>query len=149
MLYLSGQAMILSALNVIYSRRLPKSTQRDPLTQRSGLSHNHLSLSLSHSAGSARTHTRTYAWWIHAFYARACKERARTHTYRGTSHVCIKKNPAAYTVATIIRNLRVRTDTRTHAHTGRRPWDASPYVPFTSRDSSYPAGLDLIHGGCL
>lgn len=30
-LYLSGEAMILSALNVIYSKRLPKSTQRDRL----------------------------------------------------------------------------------------------------------------------
>lgn len=56
-LYLSDQAMILSALNVIYSKRLPKSTQRDPLTQRSGLSHSHLALSLSFfSATNARTH---------------------------------------------------------------------------------------------
>lgn len=62
MLYLSGQAMILSALTVLYSKRLPKSTQRDPLTQRSGLSHSHpprtpaLSLSLSLSTSNARSH---------------------------------------------------------------------------------------------
>lgn len=67
MLYLSGQAMILSALNVIYSKRLPKSTQRDPLTQRSSLSHSHpsLTLSLSFSTSNARslayTHMDRYA----------------------------------------------------------------------------------------
>lgn len=61
-LYLSEQAVILSALNVIYSERLPKSTQRDPLTQRSGLSHSHLSLSLSLSffRPATRAHTRTH-----------------------------------------------------------------------------------------
>lgn len=61
-LYLSEQAVILSALNVIYSERLPKSTQRDPLTQRSGLSHSHLSLSLSFlfSASNARTHAHAH-----------------------------------------------------------------------------------------
>lgn len=62
MLYLSGQAMILSALNVIYSKRLPKSTQRDPLTQRSSLSHSHpsLALSLSFSTSNARSHAYTH-----------------------------------------------------------------------------------------
>lgn len=65
-LYLSDQAMILSALNVIYSERLPKSTQRDPLTQRSGLSHSHLSLSLSFlfSASNARTHAYSHGWCV-------------------------------------------------------------------------------------
>lgn len=78
MLYLSGQAMILSALNVIYSKRLPKSTQRDPLTQRSSLSHSHPSLTLSLSRPVTRAHSRIRTWIDTHFYAR---ERARSPQY--------------------------------------------------------------------
>lgn len=79
MLYLSGQAMILSALNVIYSKRLPKSTQRDPLTQRSGLSHKHLSLPLS---AWWRAHTAIRTSVDTRFYARMYKERACTQAHK-------------------------------------------------------------------
>lgn len=131
--------MILSALNVIYSKRLPKSTQRDPLTQRSGLSHHHLSLSLPLSSGAS-----TYAYvrlWIHAFYARDCKELARRQTNTKTPEEDTKITGLPDTHA------RARAVTIVRAHPCTCPWEASSCVTFTTGVFFlYPEGLDFIHG---
>lgn len=141
MLYLSGQAMILSALNVIYSKRLPKSTQRDPLTQRSGLSHKHLSLPLS---AWWRAHTAIRTSVDTRFYARMYKERACTQAHKKTPHTCTFLSTASAQLWQPQHNVRVHRQGHTGA--GRCPREASPYVTFTTRDILFPAGLDLIHG---
>lgn len=43
-------------------------------------------------------------------------------------------------------NWSARAYTNTHTGAGSRPREASPYVTFTTRDTLYPVGLDLIHG---
>lgn len=79
MLYLSGQAMILSALNVIYSKRLPKSTQRDRL-HRDLFSQPTPSLSLTHSHSLSHSHTPACTY-INARAHTLATHTARTHTH--------------------------------------------------------------------
>jgi len=78
-LYLSGEAMILSALNVIYSKRLPKSTQRDRL-------HSDLCFLASlYLTPGPTTHTQTHTLEVEHTYDTTLRfNYARTHTHAST-----------------------------------------------------------------